>query len=378
MKTLTSSLIAFLLTALVAGCETAGGETDTAVDDSSIDAPDIQPDNPGEDVSAEPDEDAPQDVADGETEIPVVGECGTDSPEALMGCVERERYVTDLTFIEGDRAHADEHWQEVQDLCATRFTELGYQVELYEYEGGGVDVIGTLQGSGSPLEEVLLSAHYDGVPSCEAADDNGSGVAGVLESARVLALAQFNRTIVLACWDQEEDGMLGSAAYATRADTSGEDILISYVFEMIGFISNEPNSQEIPAGLDILFPDQMAWLEANEYRGNFIAILSDDLATVQAVNVQLYGQAVSLLSVDLELTADWKNSEIFNDLRRSDHASFWWFDYPAMMIGDTAEFRNPYYHCAEGPDVIGTLDHDFAVKVIQATIGAAASDLGII
>ena len=70
-----------------------------------------------------------------------------------------------------------------------------------------------------------------------------------------------------------------------------------------------------------------------------------------------------------------KRSALAYGLLRSDHAAFYLQDYPAMMITDTANFRNPNYHCGSGQDTPDTLDHDFAVKVIQATVGAAWKQL---
>jgi hypothetical protein len=376
---LVSFLCVFVLAAAAAGCGDGGGGDDVGVDPTveetaeiPVETPDPVGDDPVEDDAAP---DPAEDDAAGEPDGPV--ECGTGSIEALMACVDRERYVEDLTFVAQVRPPGSEHWQAVQDLCADRMTAMGFTVERHAY-ATGVNVIGKLEGSTAPAEEVLVSAHYDHLDDCEGADDNATGVAGLLETGRVLAQAGFGRTLILACWDEEEGGLIGSEAYATRADGAGEAIIVSYVYEMLGFKSDEPNSQTVPEGLEILFPDQVAWLEANEYRGDFIAVINDDLSHASAAGLTAYAGAVALPIITLELPSVLKNSSVVNDLRRSDHASFWLFDFPAMMIGDTAEFRNPYYHCAGGPDRVDTLDHDFAVQVIRATVGAAAADLGLI
>src|SRR5690606_6446465 len=104
----------------------------------------------------------------------------------------------------------------VQDLCADRLTELGYEVTLHNY-GSGVNVIGRRPGATAPDEIVMVGAHYDHIDDCRGADDNASGVAAALEIARVLATVETQRTTMIACWDQEELGLIGSEAFVTAA-----------------------------------------------------------------------------------------------------------------------------------------------------------------
>jgi len=373
-----------ILSCAAAAC---GGGEDTAdrgADDALADADgatDAPPETPFDSLEETPldtpeDEGADVPAEDGEEADapPVVGPCGIGSPEALMDCVEQPRYLADLNSVTGARDPGSVHWQEVQDLCNTRFTALGFTVELYDY-GTGVNVVGVLPGGDLAGERVLVSAHYDGVPDCPAADDNASGVAGLLETARVLSTASFRRTLVVACWDEEEGGLIGSVAYAARAVGAGESIAATFVYEMIGFYSDEPESQTIPSGLSLLFPEETAALAANENRGDFLAVVADDLARPFHERMSLYGPAVDLSIVVLEVPAALKNSPLLSDLRRSDHASFWEQDIPAMMLTDTSEFRNPHYHCRDGDDAVDTLDHDFAVKIVQTTVGALAASL---
>ncbi|HEY4058333.1 MAG TPA: M28 family peptidase, partial [Kofleriaceae bacterium] len=150
--------------------------------------------------------------------------------------VDSSRYGADLAGITGDRTHGNAHWMETQDRCAQRFEELGYTVERYAY-ATGVDVVGVLPGTTTPDERVYISAHYDTVTMCSGADDNGTGIAGVLEAARLLAMTPHKRTLVVGCWDEEERGLIGSKAYVTRAKSANEKIVGSFVFEMIGYKS---------------------------------------------------------------------------------------------------------------------------------------------
>lgn len=305
---------------------------------------------------------------------PPLPPCGTDSPEALMACAERARYVTDLTFIADVRPPGSPHWQEVQDLCATRLTDLGYTVERQMY-ATGVNVIGVKRGTTTPDEQVLISAHYDHIAGCPGADDNGSGMAGLLEEARVLAMRPHARTLVVACWDEEERGLIGSAAYAQRARAQNDTIVAAFVNETMGYASSEPNTQQTPRGLELLFRTQVNHIHANMDRGDFLTVVLDPASHAAGGYLATYARAVGLPIELLEVQMALLEDPALSDLRRSDHASFWHVQYPGAMLTDTANFRNPHYHCFNGADTVDTLDHDFATKIVRATIGAAARTL---
>jgi putative aminopeptidase FrvX len=281
-----------------------------------------------------------------------------------------------MRFVAAERISGSPHWQAVQDLCAKRFDEHGFAVERHAY-GTGVNVVGTREGGSAKDERVVVSAHYDHIADCEGADDNASGIAGVIEVARVLAQGRYDRTLVVACWDEEEWGLAGSAAYASRAREQGDRIVASFVFEMIGYKRTEPDSQEIPAGFDILFKDPTAKVLANQKRGDFLAVISDELSAPAARMMEAQGAADGLTVLVLEVLETIKTNPMLHDLQRSDHAAFWTAGYPAMMITDTSNFRNPNYHCRDGRDTPDTLDPVFAGQAVRATVSAAAQVLGI-
>jgi Zn-dependent M28 family amino/carboxypeptidase len=327
----------------------------------------------GADASA----DASGSTADGgAAEGPESGplECGTHSPEAIGACVERARYLDDLQFVADIRVPGDTHWQAVQDLCFDRLTQLGYAVEIQDY-GPGVNIVGRRHGLVRADEEVVIAAHYDHIPGCAGADDNASGVAGVLEAARVLAPASFERTLVVACWDQEEVGLIGSSVFAKAAFDRSVPVVVNFNFEMIGFTSDEPRSQSVPAGFDLLFPDAYRQVEANGFRGDFVALVADEGARVAVTALDRHAERIGLPAVVLELEAQLVNSPLVGDLRRSDHAAFWNFGFPAIMLTDTSNFRYANYHCAGGEDSVDLLDHDFAASIVEATVAAAAESL---
>lgn len=300
--------------------------------------------------------------------------CGTASPAALAACVDKASFDTDLAAVAVVRPAGSTGWQKVQDLCVQRFQSLGYQVEKHQY-ATGVNVIGTLPGSDLTAEKVIVSAHYDSVAGCPGADDNGSGLTGVLEAARVLAKAKYRRTLVVACWDEEEDGLVGSTAYAARAKANGETITGAFVFEMIGYHSSAPGSQTLPPGLGVIFPEQAQSVIDSEYRGDFIAVVGDSAMAAPQSAYLGAAAALGLRTISLSLAPEQKNSALFADLRRSDHAAFWVVDYPALMLTDTANFRNPHYHCGKGPDAVSDLDTSWSAQIVAATVWAAAETL---
>jgi Zn-dependent M28 family amino/carboxypeptidase len=309
--------------------------------------------------------------------VVVLAACGSSSstpPVDPVAAVEAQRFSADLATIAQPRAPGSPHWQAVQDLCAARFAELGYEVERHDY-GTGVNVIGVRTGTELPAERVMVSAHYDSTSNCDGADDNATGVAGTLEAARVLSLAPHARTLAVACWDEEERGLIGSTAYVQRADAAGEQIVASYVFEMIGYRSSEPSSQTTDPNLAAVFPDQEAAIAANEYRGDFILLIHDEGAAGTVADFNATATAVGLKTVALDVNNALKVAPGAAGLRRSDHAPFWFADYPAIMITDTANFRNPHYHCGGGPDVVADVDVEFATMNVKSVAGAVAAAL---
>lgn len=298
------------------------------------------------------------------------------SSAALAACTDGAAYQADLELVAQERTPGSAHWQAVQDLCADRFEQLGLEVERHDY-GGGVNVIGILPGRTLPTEQVLITAHYDHIANCPGADDNGSGVAGVLEAARLLAKGRYERSLVFACWDEEETGLIGARSWVTRAVDRGEQVTTVFNFEMIGFFDDTPGAQDFPTGLDLLFPDAYAQAEANEFRGDFLAVIGDEHSDHAVEAMQTHADTVGLSLLTLELTDEQTTSAYLSDLRRSDHSPFWDAGYPAMMLTDTSEFRYAAYHCRSGDDVVENLSQDFALRNIATTVGAAADVAGL-
>jgi Zn-dependent M28 family amino/carboxypeptidase len=285
-----------------------------------------------------------------------------------------ERYRADLEFIARPRPPGSAHWQAVQDRCANELGAAGLAVRRDEYESG-VNVVGELEGATRPDQIVLIGAHYDSTEGCPGADDNASGVAGALEAARVLAGQRYARTLVIACWDEEERGFLGSTAHASALDDQGRRPAVVYDLEMIGYRSDAPGSQSVAPGFEVLFPDAARRVQDNDMRGDFIALVHDPGAREAAAGIARHAAGLSLPVIPLEVPEAAKRSPLLRDLRRSDHAPFWDRGVPAILATDTANFRNPRYHCGGGADEASALDPAFAARMVAALAGSAREQL---
>ncbi|MFM7602603.1 MAG: M28 family peptidase [Pseudanabaena sp.] len=206
----------------------------------------------------------------------------------------------------------------------------------------------------SPL---IIGAHYDTVAGCVGADDNGSGVAVLLEFAEYFSANPIKYPIQLIAFDMEEYGLLGSTAYADKLKDDQQKIRLMISLEMLGYCDRTPNSQYYPAGLDKFYPNT----------GDFIGLIGS-IPTIPDL-IHLKKHLKSYLPCEW-LPVGWRGLAI-PDTRRSDHAPFWDAGYKALMVTDTANMRNPHYH--KSSDQLETLDLDFLTQVCQGlTVGISA------
>ncbi len=197
---------------------------------------------------------------------------------------------------------------------------------------------------------ILIGAHYDAVPGTPGADDNATGVAVLLELARIFAAQPASYPLRLVAFDLEEYGLLGSAAYAAQLRQQQQPLRLMISLEMLGYCDSKLGSQRYPAPLERFYPN----------RGDFIALVGS-LPTIPDMvrlkrSIRQDGTACEWLPVP-------NRGLILPQTRLSDHASFWDRGYRAMMVTDTAFLRNPHYHQAS--DSIETLDLDFLTGICQ-------------
>ncbi len=237
--------------------------------------------------------------------------------------------------------------------------------------GRGANIVATRSGERRPGRTWILGAHYDTVVGSPGADDNGIAVAAVLEAAALLSECRFEESVELVAWDLEEwqslraGSRLGSRAMAQAARRDGRDIGGVLALEMIGLCRRQPQSQRFPRGFSLVFPDAMRWVEARGRRGDFIASVGRPDAVHLQDAIARAAREVNLPFVPVEVSGV---ARLIPDFYRSDHAPFWSQGYPAVMITDTANFRNGHYHQPE--DTPETLDYDFAAAVAGAAIRA--------
>jgi Zn-dependent M28 family amino/carboxypeptidase len=209
-----------------------------------------------------------------------------------------------------------------------------------------------IPGSTKPEEIVIVGAHYDTVYDCPGADDNTSGVAALLELARLLKDSHPARTLRFVAFVNEEPPWfqtesMGSLVYAREAHRKHEKIVAAISLETIGMYSDRPGSQQYPEPMGLLYPD----------RGNFIGFVGNLSSRALVRNaIQVFRQSASIPSQGSAAP------EFLSGVGWSDHWSFWQEGYPAVMVTDTAPFRNPNYHRpTDKPD---TLDYASMARVV--------------
>ncbi|MBL8052494.1 MAG: M28 family peptidase, partial [Nitrospira sp.] len=207
---------------------------------------------------------------------------------------------------------------------------------------------------------LILAAHFDTVEGSPGADDNASALAVILHVARQVRTMRLARPIRFIAFNLEEEDLLGSRAYTSLLQKNGETINGAIVLECVGYASHQPNSQKIPPGIPIAVPTT----------GNFLAVIGNERSRLLTSSV---AQAMKSHLPIVPLVVPG-NGEKLPDTRRSDHTSFWEQGFPAVMLTDTANFRNPNYH--RPTDTLETLNLDFIAAVadgVTAAISAMAS-----
>ncbi len=216
------------------------------------------------------------------------------------------------------------------------FVEAGYRVRLEEFRSRGVQVRNVeaeLAGDGGEL--IIIGAHYDTLPWSKGANDNASGVAALLEIAQRFSGRRFSHTLRFVAFANEEAPFfrtedMGSWVYARRSSERGERVRAMYALEMLGYYNDSPGSQRYPRIMAPFYPDT----------ANFVALVSNlDSRALLLRSIAAFRAGGTFPAEGLSAP-----QALVPDVRRSDHASFWEFGYPAIMITDSGGFRYPFYH----------------------------------
>ena len=213
-------------------------------------------------------------------------------------------------------------------------------------------------GQGEELPPLLIGAHYDTVSGSPGADDNASGLVVLLEVAFRLRTQPLARPVWLVAFCLEEQDRLGSQAFASRLKAERRELAGAIILECVGFARSEAGTQQVPPGVPFAVPS----------KGDFLAIVGNEASRSLVTQLEQEAQRHAAKLKPLSLVVPDKG-EALPHTRRSDHASFWDAGYPAVMLTDTANFRNPHYH--RETDTVDTLNLEFLVNV-AATVTATA------
>ncbi len=257
--------------------------------------------------------------------------------------------------------------EELANQLHSTFQDLGYQVVRQPHQHLNkthYNIIAKPQNSNaiaasSPL--LIIGAHYDTVSTSPGADDNSSGVAGLLELARILAEDPPLAMRLVAFCPEEPPAFrtrhMGSFVYAKSLKEQKSVLQGMICLEMIGYFSDTPGSQSYPLpGMQWIYPD----------KGDFIALVGNLKSRRWTQQIKKY------FTMGTDLPVESLNAPaLMVGIDFSDHWAFNKHHYPALMVTDTAFYRNPHYHLSS--DLPPTLDFERAAKVIDGLAHAVHS-----
>lgn len=288
------------------------------------------------------------------------GEMKAFSPEEEILSQRLRSHVERLAGEIGQRHMEDFGSLELSATYITdSLTSAGYEVRMLPYTDEGLEVNNIeaeLKGSSGDL--VIVGAHYDTVPGTKGANDNASGVAAVLELARIMNGHRPLRTVRFVLFANEEPpyfktDRMGSHVYASSLKAQGQKVSAMLSLETIGFYMDAPGSQLYPSPLDLFYPDT----------GNFIAFVGN------MGSRRLIKQVIGAFRETVDFPSEGAAVPGFlPGVDWSDHWSFWQNGYPGIMVTDTAPYRYPHYHT--GGDTPEKLDYTRMARVVIGLEGA--------
>jgi len=242
----------------------------------------------------------------------------------------------------------------------TAFEGMGYIIATQRIPGDKAEVRNIeveVPGDARAQEIVVIGAHYDSVAGAVGANDNGSGVAALIELARLLRSAKPARTVRFVAFVNEEPPFyygdeMGSRFYARRSKARGENIVAMFSLETIGYYSDEADSQSYPFPLSFFYPKT----------GNFIAFVANLSSRA------LLHESIASFRRHAQFPSEGAAAPaLLPGVGWSDHWSFWKEGYPALMVTDTALYRYPHYHTMQ--DTPDKVDYERLARVVTGLHG---------
>ncbi len=249
-----------------------------------------------------------------------------------------------------------ENLNDAADFLESSFEEAGYKVNKQEYKIDNktfTNLEVEIKGVEKPDEIVIIGGHYDTAFTSPGANDNGSGVAAVLELARRFADKKPSRTLRFVEFTNEEPPYfwtenMGSLVYAKGCKERNENVVAMLSLETMGYFSEEEESQKYPFPLSLIYPSQ----------GNFIAFVGNINSS------QLVKKTISYFRQQVKFPSE--GAAIFSQIPGvgwSDHWSFWQQGYQGLMVTDTAPFRYEHYHTLA--DIPDNIDYEKLARVVS-------------
>jgi len=279
------------------------------------------------------------------------------SPQQTALRDELRRHVKKLGGEIGERnVYQPRRLRAAAEYVETQFTDAGFKVTRQGFTALGetcynleVELTGKIRGG----EIVVIGAHYDTVFGSPGANDNGTGIAGVLALARMWAGREPERTMRFVAFVNEEPpffqtNQMGSLVYAKSCRERGDKIVAMLSLETMGCFSTEKGSQNYPFPFGLFYPS----------RGDFIGFVGNTAsASLVRQCVKVFREQASFPSEGGALPG------VLPGIGWSDHWSFWQAGYPALMVTDTAPFRYAHYHTAA--DMPDKVDYDRLARVVD-------------
>jgi len=291
----------------------------------------------------------------------------------LVNQVDTLRLRKTLLSIYGNRSYKNFlgkiRLQRVKKLIDDSFSENGLQVQrqsvMYKRYIGH-NIIGKLQGQENSKKAYVVCAHFDTADESPGADDNGSGVAGMLEVMKILSKYNFKHSIIFVALDLEEEGSLGSQRYASEIKAKRIENIEGVInFDMIGTCSYNPDTQDVPPDFNLQFPEIYQKIVDNKFKADFVLNVSNKGSeTFGNIFNKCAAQHVPALKV-IPIVVNG-NGEDHPEFASSDHIKFWLNGYKAIHIGEGGSFRNEWMDTEL--DRIEQLNYSFMGNIVQATV----------
>lgn len=267
--------------------------------------------------------------------VALAGDIGARSTSAPRGLARAERYVTDA------------------------LSSAGYTVTRETFRADGVECANLIverRGASLPREIIVIGAHYDGVLDKPAANDNASGTAALIELARAFSSQTTARTLRFVAFTNEEPHhfqteSMGSLVSARRARARRDDVVVMVSLETVGRYDLREGSQQYPPPLSLLYPS----------RGDFIAFIGRvaDRDLVRHT-LRVFREYARFPSEGAALP------ESIPGVGWSDHWAWWQAGYPAVMVTDSAPYRDPNYH--KPTDTPDQIDYERMARVVAGLV----------